>query len=354
MQQRHLSTFLFAALALPAAALAQKGTAQYQLTFQSTWSAATHPVQFPGNPHYSPLVGGTHSSNAVFWMPGGMATAGIEQMAETGGTSGLVSEVSQQINQGNADQVLNYGGSGALGNSPGQLTITFTADAEFSQLTLVTMLAPSPDWFLGVHGFDLIQNGDWIENAVIPLNLYDAGTDSGSSYTSGNANMSPADPIALVTTMSGPFQSASLAVGTFTLQRLSSSVVYGCSNPSGSMTVTGPAELGQNLQLSISDPTGQMPLPAVSALAISATPVGGFPCGTMLPGLGLATGTAGEVLLGGIDALMLGPTYNGSAASLSLMLPNTVGLVGQQFYFQGLLASSRVGLTEGVALRIGN
>jgi len=354
MQPRNLSTFLLAALALPAVALAQKGTAEYQLTFQSTWSAATHPVQFPGNPHYSPLVGGTHTNNASFWMPGGLATAGIEQVAETGGTSGLVAEVSQQISQGNADQVLNFGSSGALSNSPGQLTITFTADADFSQLTLVTMLAPSPDWFLGVHGFDLIQNGDWVENAVIPLNLYDAGTDSGSSYTSANANMSPADPIALVTTTSGPFQGGSLMLGTFTLQRLSSSVVYGCSNPSGSMTVTGSAELGQNLQLSISDPTGQMPLPAVSALAISATPAGGFPCGTMLPGFGLANGTAGEVLLGGIDALMLGPTYSGSPAMVSLMLPNTTGLVGQQFYFQGLLASSRIGLTEGVALRIGN
>lgn len=354
MQHRQLTTFLFAALAIAALAVAQNGSARYQLTFQSTWSAATHPIQFPGNPHYSPLVGGTHTSSAVFWAPGGLATAGIEQMAETGGTSGLVGEVNQQINQGNADQILNTGGPGMLGSSPGQLSITFTADANFSQLTLVTMLAPSPDWFVGLHGYELIQNGDWVESAVIPLHVYDAGTDSGSTYTSANANMVPQDPIALVTTNSGPFVGASTQVGTFTLQRLSSSAVYGCGNPTGSMAVIGAAELGQSMQLSLADPTGQLPTPAISGLAISAAAAPGFPCGTMLPGFGLANGTSGEVLLGSVAALTLGSTYSGSPVTFSLTLPSTPGLVGQQFYLQGLLASARIGLTEGVAVRVGN
>lgn len=356
MHNRVLSALLAAATisSLSQSLQAQDGAAHYQLTFQSTWSAATHPMQFPGNPHYSPLVGGTHTSNVVFWAPGAIASNGIEQMAESGGTSLFASEVSQQVGSGNANQVLNFGGAGALGTSPGQLTVSFTAQPNFSELTLVSMLAPSPDWFVGVHGFDLMQNGDWIENAVIPVHVYDSGTDNGTSYTSGNSNTSPRAPISIVTMASGPFQGAPTMVGTFTIQRVSSTLVYGCNNPAGSLSISGNAELGQTLQFALMDPTGQMPTPAVSGLALSATRDSHFPCGTMLPGFGLASGSGGEVLLGSIDALATGPTFTGGSAILFVTLPNQATLLGQEVYFQGLLASTRVGLTRAVAIRIGN
>lgn len=352
MSTRLLSRLALAAvLAIPA--VAQQGTAVYRLTFQSSWSQQTHPSQFPSNPHYSPLVGGLHNANASFWAPGGLATAGIERMAETGGTSLLVGEVQQQVNSGNANQVLNYGGAGALSNSPGQLSVTFTANSNFSQLTLVTMLAPSPDWFVGMHGLELIQNGDWIDNLVVPANLYDAGTDSGTSYNSSNSNTNPQDAIALVTTASGPFQTGPVQVGTFTLQRLSGSLVYGCSTPVGSMSISGNAQLGQTLQFAVADPTGQMPTPSVSGLAMSNTPNANFPCGTSLPGFGLAAGTPGEILLGSIDGIIGGPLYTGGSSILFLPLPNQASLIGQKFYFQGLLASTRVGVTEAVSILIG-
>lgn len=355
MQTSLLSALIVAAtISGLSQSLQAQGQARYLLTFQSTWSAATHPTQFPGNPHYSPLVGGTHNSNAVFWAPGAIASNGIEQMAETGGTSLFANEVSQQVGLGNVEQVLNYGGGGALGASPGQLTLALTAQADFSELTLVSMLAPSPDWFVGVHGFQLMQNGDWIENAVIPLHIYDAGTDNGTSYNSGNSNTSPRDPISIVTTASGPFQGASTVVGTLTIQRTSSTLVHGCSNPLGSMGVTGLAELGHTMHFALDDPAAQMPTPAVSALALSAARDNNFPCGTLLPGFGLASGTAGEVLLGSIDALVIGQPYLGSSTIISVTLPNQANLIGQEFYFQGLLASTRVGLTRGVAIRIGN
>lgn len=344
-----------AALSLLAATTtAQDGMAHYRVTFQSTWSPATHPIQFPSNPHYSPLVGGLHNSNVEFWAPGGIATNGIEVMAESGAPTTFANEVQAAVNAGNASHVLNYGGSGALGFSPSQLSITFTAQPDFSELTLVTMLAPSPDWFVGLHGFDLMQNGDWIESAVVPLNLYDAGTDSGTTYNSGNANVFPHQPISLVTTSSGPFQGASTQVGTFTIERISSTLVFGCGNPEDSIGVAGNAELGQTLQFALMDPTGQLPTPAVSGLAISSTRDANFPCGTSLPGFGLGNGMPGEVLLGTIDGLATGPTFTGGSSVMFVTLPNLPALVGQEFYFQGLLASSRVGLTRGVAVRVGN
>jgi len=37
----------------------------------------------------------------------------------------------------------------------------------------------------------LIKQGQWIDELVIPLFAYDAGTDSGSNYTSGNNDTNP-------------------------------------------------------------------------------------------------------------------------------------------------------------------
>src|SRR5688500_14268429 len=45
-------------------------TAPYRVTFDSTWSATTHPQDFPSNAHFSGLIGGTHKAAVTFWEPG--------------------------------------------------------------------------------------------------------------------------------------------------------------------------------------------------------------------------------------------------------------------------------------------
>jgi serine/threonine protein kinase len=36
-------------------------------------------------------------------------------------------------------------------------------------VTLVSMVAPSPDWFVGVGGLPLLQDGQWVDELVVPL-----------------------------------------------------------------------------------------------------------------------------------------------------------------------------------------
>lgn len=202
-----------AAIALVAAFAAGSAgaeTAEYQVTFESTWSQATHPVDFPANAHFSPLNGGTHTDQVSFWTPGGFASAGIRLMAEQGNTDTLSAEVQAAITLGDADQVL-LGGTIPL--SPGSVGMSFIVDEDFPLVTLVSMIAPSPDWFVGVSGLDLRDEGSWIPEIVVPLVAYDAGTDSGPTYISPNQPTVPAVPISELTT--GPFAEDSL-VGTFT------------------------------------------------------------------------------------------------------------------------------------------
>src|SRR6185503_13897945 len=58
--------------------------ARYRVTFDSAWSPAAHPIDFPDSAHYSGLIGGTHSAEATFWQEGQFATEGIRRMAERG------------------------------------------------------------------------------------------------------------------------------------------------------------------------------------------------------------------------------------------------------------------------------
>jgi len=55
----------------------QPQTATYEATFRATWSRQSHPIDFPQNRHFSPLIGGTHDARVRFWAPGALASPGI-------------------------------------------------------------------------------------------------------------------------------------------------------------------------------------------------------------------------------------------------------------------------------------
>jgi len=168
----------------------------YSVRFDSEWSATTHPTSFPPNPHMSPLIGGTHNASYSMWVPGETARSGIEVMAETGGTVNLESEVVSRIGFGSAFSVISGGG---IGTSPGSVETTFEIAPSHPLVSLVSMIAPSPDWFVGVHDLSLVDGGEWISTLTIDLFPYDSGTDSGSGYTSANADTDPAELISEIT-----------------------------------------------------------------------------------------------------------------------------------------------------------
>jgi len=89
----------------------------YTVTFASSWSVTSHPVDFPSNAHFSGLIGATHNNQVVFWREGELASAGIQNMAETGGKNPLGLEIDTAIAAGTARFKLSGGG---IGVSPGR------------------------------------------------------------------------------------------------------------------------------------------------------------------------------------------------------------------------------------------
>ncbi|MEM1183223.1 MAG: spondin domain-containing protein [Acidobacteriota bacterium] len=198
-------------IALPAHA--QDTSAECTVTFDATWSQATHPVDWPGNAaHFSPLIGATHNDQVIFWQPGDLASPGVRAVAEFGSTGTFSGEINTEIGLGTADAVVS---GPAVGISPDTVMTTFDVELSHSLLTLITMIAPSPDWFVGVHDEPLFENGSWISQKVVDLRPYDAGTDSGVSFFSGDQITIPAQPISLLTV--APLEGGP-SMGTYTIR----------------------------------------------------------------------------------------------------------------------------------------
>ena len=224
--------------------------AEYRVTFDATWSAATHPAAYPAGAHFSPPVGGTHDATKTFWEAGALASDAIEQMAEVGASAPLATEVGQAIALGSAFSSISAAGL----NSPGTVQTTFLVNETHPLVTLVTMVAPSPDWFLGVSGLSLRSGGAWLDPVVHDLFSYDAGTDSGSSFTSPDDDTDPAVPISLIT--GAPF-SGTPRLGTFTFELIR--VLAACEDTldnDGDLLVDHPADPGCD---SASDTSEQSP-----------------------------------------------------------------------------------------------
>jgi hypothetical protein len=167
----------------------------YNVTFEADWSSETHPKDFPSNPHFSGLVGATHNQQARLWDMGQLASPGIQSMAETGAKDTLLTEVDDLIAEGTAE--FSVSGPG-IARSPGVASLFLDISQLFSLVTLTSMIAPSPDWFVGVDSLSLSSEGRWLDAVVIDLLPYDAGTDSGASFKSANLPSSPLEPITMI------------------------------------------------------------------------------------------------------------------------------------------------------------
>jgi len=139
--------------------------AEYELMFEGRWVA---PAPVPGSAHFTQIIGATHNANGSIYSVGQLASQGVENVAELGSVGALTSEINASIAAGNAETLL-LGGDTFI--TPEEVdTFTFGVNASHSRISLLTMLAPSPDWFVGVNDLDLLDgNGNWQNQIVLDL-----------------------------------------------------------------------------------------------------------------------------------------------------------------------------------------
>ena len=70
-------------------------------------------------------------------------------------------------------------------------------------VSLITMIAPSPGWFVGVDSYDLCgSDGRWKDTVIMDLLPWNAGTNSGTSFQSSDIPTIPSDVIKRITSSS--------------------------------------------------------------------------------------------------------------------------------------------------------
>lgn len=184
--------FLITVFFLTACSKEKEKRATYEVTFIGNWLDATHGGSLPSNAHFSKAVGLTHKTGISIFNSDEIASNGIEEMAETGKTSILKTEIGNIVNSNNSFGFIE---GESLATSVGIKKFKFKMHRDYPLVTLVSMIAPSPDWFIAVKDIELHNGKEFIRNTVVEANAYDSGTDNGSDYTSANEDTNPKDVI---------------------------------------------------------------------------------------------------------------------------------------------------------------
>ena len=171
------------------------GSIKYKITFTGEWGdnhLATG-VTKPSNAHFTTLTGLLHAKNTSLFSSGKKATAGIESMAEDGEIEKLEKEMyTDFVNTGKGSVIRMKLSS----SSTFSITETFGVDTtKYQRITLVSMIAPTADWFIGFKGDFKNSDGTWKDDFTIDAVAYDAGTEDGDELKRNNPATDPQEDI---------------------------------------------------------------------------------------------------------------------------------------------------------------
>lgn len=210
---RFLTGFLVLTFLILGAELASaQTTATYTVTFTGNWNTQSTPGGVAGGAHFTTLIGAVHNSDVTFWARGGTATPGVEGVAELGSPGTFRSEISAK--GADVRSTVQQGGTQATGSRTFEVTFSRT----HPMLTLLSMIGPSPDWFVGVSRLSLLDGSDsWRSSHTVDLFPYDAGTEDGEGFSLTNPSTSPRGVITSIRGQ-GKFSDVRMARLSFTLK----------------------------------------------------------------------------------------------------------------------------------------
>ncbi len=163
--------------------VARKSRATYTVTLTGLWDDTVTPNGVPAGEHFTTFAGAVHNDEVMLVgdvSAGVKASAGLELLAETGIPGTLANEVAPHVTSGNADRYVSFAAPGAepgdANNPRVHADVVLTSD--HPRITLFSMIAPTPDWFVGIAGLRLLKtDGTWETTKTIDLYPWDAGTE---------------------------------------------------------------------------------------------------------------------------------------------------------------------------------
>jgi hypothetical protein len=194
------------------------GTAEYTVVLKSAWTPANHPFEYPragatSGPHFSGLIGASHSAQYSIFGEGTLPTPGLERLSEEGKHSPLDEEIRAAISSGTAGMIFQ---TDPLRNFSDSLVASVTVDDAHPMVSLVAMIAPSPDWFTGVANVNLMESGGWAATRTLDLVAYDSGGDDGTTYRAPDRDSNPKKPTSLASNRHFILNGVTVPVGSVT------------------------------------------------------------------------------------------------------------------------------------------
>jgi len=169
-------------------------TATYSVAFVPSWNPASHALEYPithgKQGLVTPIIGATHANAYRLFEPGTQPTAGLEKLTETGMHSPLDAETKAAIVARTAGALIEFT-EGSPGPVHAPVQMTFDIDHRRPQVSLVGMIAPSPDWFYGVSSVELLKDSRWVPSLVVTAYAWDSGGDAGTTYMAEDMDLEP-------------------------------------------------------------------------------------------------------------------------------------------------------------------
>ena len=131
--------------------------------------------------YFTPLLVAAHGDNGYLFRTGLTASANLQAMAEGGDISGLEADVTAI----SGDYIANPAG-GLL--APGGSTTTAVISTDHDYLSLVGMLLPTNDGFVGL---DSLMIPETAGTYVVYVNGYDAGTEANDELINSDTGGMP-------------------------------------------------------------------------------------------------------------------------------------------------------------------
>lgn len=225
---------------------------------------------------------------------------------------------------------------------------------------------PTNKWYRLEIDFDMTSN------AITQLRITDIATTTTTKYNptgwylQGGPNATNPAPTGFRFFAGGSIAGNTLAFdNAVLLPDLASAPVYGCSNPVGSLkVVSGAPTVGQTTVLALDNPLATQANGSSTALFFAPSADPAYPCGTLLPGFGMAgSGANGEFLLNLAQlfpVVLAGPSWSaGTPAQVPITIPKLADFVGVSLFLQGAIidftpgARAPIGLTQAVELKMG-
>ncbi|MBT8258747.1 MAG: spondin domain-containing protein [Bacteroidia bacterium] len=189
--------------------------ATYRITFTPNFTDQSHPTDYPANPGFGPMMVVAHPSTVSVFREGLSATEGLEMYAEDGVTSQLEVELNSVPD---TDLPTIRIGSQISADASDFIDIVITPNT--TRLSFIAKLSPSPDWFVGVDSFNLVNpDNTLVAEFELTLLAYDAGTDGGTTYDSADVEESGAVQVVSGDPFVNPATSSVSRFGTLHIER---------------------------------------------------------------------------------------------------------------------------------------